>query len=114
MWEHRGRYNRPLWRFRLEVLTSAEEKNEEDFCSSWEELVDFSNALFCVSSVAMGTAFSDVEYIELTRHAEVSSDFFMPVIRYVEETLPDILVDVQLLSSRVPSAGAYASKGVLM
>lgn len=114
MWEHRGRYNRPLWRFRLEVLTSAEEKNEEDFCSSWEELVDFSNALFCVSSVAMGTAFSDVEYVELTRHAEVSSDFSMPVIRYVEETLPDILVDVQLLSSRVPSAGAYASEGVLM
>lgn len=89
-------------------------ENEEDFCSSWEELVDFSDALFCVSSVAMGTAFSDVEYVELTRRAEVSSDFSMPVIRYVEETVPDIFVDVRLLSCRVPSAGAYASKGVLM
>lgn len=55
-----------------------------------------------------------MEYVELTRHAEVSSDFSMPVIRYVEETLSDILVDVQLLSCRVPSTGAYASKGVLM
>ena len=36
------------------------EENKEDFSSSWEELVDFKDALLCVTSVAMGTDFSGV------------------------------------------------------
>jgi len=36
------------------------EENKEDFPNSWEELVDFEDALFCVSSVAMGTDLSSM------------------------------------------------------
>lgn len=55
------------------------EENKEDFPSSPEELADFKDAFFCVSSVAMGTNLSGVLYVKLTRRAEVFPDFSMSV-----------------------------------
>ena len=83
-------------------------------------MVDFKDALFCVTSVDTGTGLSGVNCVNRSLGAAILNsnldsmyaDFSMLVTRYVEEIVLDIFVDVRLLNCRVPSTGEYVITGV--
>lgn len=88
------------------------EENKKDFSCSQEELADFKDAFFCVTSVAMGTDLSGVQYVKLTRRTEVFPALSMSDTLYVEVTVPDNFEDVRLLSFCVPSTDEFTITGV--
>lgn len=65
--------------------------NCEDFLRLWEELVDFKDVVFCVLLVVIVI---DVQYVKLIWFIEVFFDFFMLVIKCVEEIVFNIFVEV--------------------